>query len=118
MASYSRVLLSGSTDGKAIKVVATATAGTAIHTAITGSVGFDEIYLWVSNTDTAAVNLTIEWGGATDPDCLIYKAVPIPASSGPINIVAGLNLNNAATVKAFGSSASKLLITGYVNRIS
>lgn len=118
MATYSRVLLSGSTDGKPIKVVATATAGTAIHTAVSGSTAFDEIYLWVTNTDVASVDLTIEWGGASDPDNLIMKTVAIPAKSGPTNVIPGLNLNNAATVKAFASSANKLLISGYVNRIS
>jgi hypothetical protein len=34
MATFSKRILSGSTDGKAIKVVQTATAGTTIHTAV------------------------------------------------------------------------------------
>jgi len=118
MASYSRVLLSGSTDGKPVKVAATATLGTTIHTALTGSTGFDEVYLWVTNTDTAAVTLTIEWGGVSDPDCLVCKAVSIPPNSPPIPVVTGMVLNNAKVVTAFASSASKLLLTGYVNRIS
>ena len=33
MATFTKLKLSGSTDGKAIKVAATATAGTTIHTA-------------------------------------------------------------------------------------
>ena len=33
MATFTKLKLSGSTDGKAIKVVQTATAGTTIHTA-------------------------------------------------------------------------------------
>lgn len=33
MATYAKVFLSGSTNGKAIKVVQTATAGDTIHTA-------------------------------------------------------------------------------------
>ncbi len=37
MATYSKVLLSGSTNGKQIKVAATATPGTTIHTAVTGT---------------------------------------------------------------------------------
>jgi hypothetical protein len=61
-------LLSGSTDGKWIKVVATATAGTAIHTAVAGTTAgtYDEIWLRAQNNHTAAVNLTIEFGWATD----------------------------------------------------
>jgi hypothetical protein len=118
--SYSRQQLSGSTDNLPIKVAATATPGTTIHTAtaLTGALGFDEIYLAVTNTDTSPVNLTLEWGGTTDPDHLISKAVPIPANAGPVWIVTGNQLNNAKVVKAFASVANKLLITGYVNRIS
>jgi hypothetical protein len=32
MATFSKIVLSGSTDGRMIKVAATATAGTTIHT--------------------------------------------------------------------------------------
>jgi len=50
MAIYKRKL-SGSTDGKPIKVVATATAGTTIHTAVAGTTAgtFDEIWLYAYN---------------------------------------------------------------------
>lgn len=118
MTTYSRVLLSGSTNGKAVKVAATATLGTTIHTAQSGTSGYDEVYLWVTNTDSTARDLTIEWGGATDPDCLICKTVSIPALSGPTPIVPGLVLQNSLVVTAFASSANKLLISGYVNRIA
>ena len=118
MPSYSRQLLSGSTNGRPIKVAATATPGTTIHTALTGTAGFDEIYLWVTNTDTSAIALTIEFGGTTDPDDLICKTVSIPANSPPIPIVTGQVLQNGLAVKAFAASANKLLVSGYVNRIS
>lgn len=117
MATYAPVLLSGSTDGDPIKVAATGTPGTLIHTAVSGSAAWDEVYLDVANTDTSAVDLTIEWGGVTDPDHLILKAVSIPAKSGLITIVAGRRLNNGGVIRAFASSANKLLIVGNVNRI-
>jgi hypothetical protein len=117
MTTYSRVLLSGSTNGKPIKVAATATPGTTIHTAIAGTAAFDEVYLWVTNTDTNPITLTIEWGGTTDPDQLICKTVTIPASSGPTILIPGLNLQNGLVIGAFASVANKLLISGYVNRI-
>lgn len=116
MATFTKLKLSGSTDGKPIKVAATATAGTTIHTA--SSTALDELWLWVTNTDTADRTLTIEFGGTTDPDHLIVKALTIPASSVPIPIVTGQLLTNSLVVGAFASSANKLLITGYVNRIS
>ena len=118
MATFSRLLLSGSTSGQPIKVAATATPGTLIHTAVAGATAFDEIYLWVTNTDTVTRTLTIQWGGTTDPDNLITKAYSITASSPPALIVPGLVLNGGLAVRAFASSANVLLISGYVNQIS
>lgn len=117
MATYSRVLLSGSTSGKPIPVVATATLGTTIHTAVAGATSFDEIYLWVSNVTAAAATITIEWGGATDPGSHITKAVSVPANSPPVLLVAGEVLNGGLVVTAFSGTASALNISGYVNRI-
>lgn len=118
MASYSREKLSGSTNGKPVKVAATATAGTTVHTAIAGASGWDEVYVWVTNTSGSAVALTIEFGGTTDPDCLVCKQLSIPANSAPIPVLTGQMLQNGLTVSAFASTANVLLLTGYVNRIS
>jgi hypothetical protein len=118
MATYSRLLLSGSTSGKPIPVSATATPGTVIHTAVSGSAGFDEVYLWASNVTGAAATLTLEWGGVTDPSDLISKAISIPANSGPTAIVQGEVLNGGLVVRAFSGTGSAINISGFVNRIS
>lgn len=117
MATFSAILPSGSTSGRPIKVAATATAGTLIHTAVSGAVSYDEVYAWVVNTSTSAVTLTIELGGVTDPDDLFPKAVVIPASSPPIPILTGQRLNGGVAIRAFASSANVLLITANINRI-
>ena len=98
-------------------MVAVATAGTLIHTALTGTAGQDEVYLWVTNVTGTAATLTVEWGGVTDPGDHIVKAVSVPANSPPIPIAVGQCLNNALVVRAFSGTASALNITGYVNRI-
>lgn len=116
MATFTKLKLSGSTDGKPVKITTTATAGDTIHTADASAL--DEIWIWFSNVDTVDVNLTVEYGGVTDPDHLIAKAVVIPAKSPPVLIVPGIVLTNSLVVKAFASSANKLLATGYVNRIA
>lgn len=116
--TYTKQLLGNSTNGRPIKVAATATAGTLIHTATAAAGSFDEIWLYVTNTDAAAVTLTLEFGGVTSPDDHICKAVSIPANSGPICIVPGLLLNGGVAARAFASSANKLLISGFVNRIT
>lgn len=114
MATYTKTKLSGSTDGKLIKITTTATAGDTIHTA--HATALDEIWLWAVNSDTTDRKLTIEYGGATSPDCLIE--VTIPAESGLISVVPGLLLTNSLVVKAFCATANVVMIGGYVNRIS
>ena len=116
MATYSKVLLSGSTQGKGIKVVQTATAGTTIHTAVSGTSDMDEIWLWCVNSSIAAVKLTLEWGEATAPDGNIE--VTIPAESGLYLVAPGLLLQNSLIVKAFAGSANVLIVHGFVNRIT
>lgn len=118
MATYSRQLLSGSTNGRAIPVAATATAGTLLHTAVAGTASFDEIYLWASNVTGSAATLTVEWGGVTDPGDHMTKAYSIPANSAPTPIAVGQVLQNGLVVRAFSGTASAINITGFVNRIS
>jgi hypothetical protein len=118
MATYTRLLLSGSTGGRVIPVAATATPGTAIHAAVAGSAAFDEIYLWASNTSASAVPLTLEWGGVTDPGDHMVKSYSIPANSAPIPIATGQVLNGGLLVKAFAGTGNVINISGYVNRIA
>ena len=116
MALFSKQKLSSSTNGKGIKVVATASAGTAIHTAVAGTSDWDEVYLYAVNAHTAAVTLTVEWGGVTDPDDLIEFA--IPHSSGLYIMAPGLLLQNGLGIAAFASVANVITIFGFVNRIT
>ncbi len=52
MATYSKVLLSGSTNGKGIKI---ASSSTTVHTAIAGTSSIDEIWLYAVNSSAADV---------------------------------------------------------------
>jgi len=114
MATYSKVQLSGGTTGKNIKVVATATLGTTIHTAHASSI--DELWLWAVNSDTTDRKLTIEFGAAASPDDLVEYTVP--AEDGLHLIIPGLTLTNSLVVRAFAASANVILINGFVNRIT
>jgi hypothetical protein len=118
MATVVKRKLSGSTDGKPIKVVATATAGTAVHTAVAGTTAgtFDEIWLWAFNSSAAAVLLTLEWGGVTVPDQNIVLS--IPPQAGLILVVPGLILQNGMLVKAFAASANVITLSGFVNSMT
>jgi hypothetical protein len=119
MATFSKIALSGSTDGRLIKVVQTATAGTTIHTGSATPTTFDELWLYAVNSDTTDRKLTIEWGGTSVPDDLIEQT--ITAESGLVLVVAGLVIKGNATplvVRAFCASANVVMIGGYVNRIT
>jgi len=116
MATYAKQLLSGSTNGKGIKVVATATAGTTIHTAVSGTSDLDELWIYAVNSDSSDVKLTLEWGEATDPDGNIEQTVP--AESGLMLLTPGLLLQNSLVLKAFAGSANVIVIHGYCNRIT
>ena len=119
MATFTKKILSGSTDGKAIKVVQTATAGTTIHTAGSGSTNRDEIWLYAVNSSASSVKLTIEWGEATAPDGNIERSVA--AESGLVLVVPGLLIKGNATplvVKAFAGTTNVILLHGYVNQIT
>jgi hypothetical protein len=117
MATYSKQLLSGSTNGRGIKVAATATAGTLIHTAIAGTSSEDEIWLYAHNTSSAAVKLTLEWGGVTAPDDHIEINIGAEGT-GLILVAPGILLQNGLVVRAFAGTANVLNIFGYVNRIA
>lgn len=116
MATYSKCFLSGSANGKAIKVAATSSPGTTIHTAVEGTTDIEEIWLYAVNGDTTARKLTIEWGEITAPDGNIE--LTIAPESGLVLIVPGLLLQNGLNVKAFCSQADTVMIHGYVHRIT
>ena len=116
MATYSKALLSGSTQGKQIKVGATATPGTLLHTAVSGTSDLDEIWVYATNTTTSSVKLTVEWGETTSPDGLIE--VTLPAEDGYMLVIPGLLLQNALVVRAFAGTANVIVCNGYVNKIT
>jgi hypothetical protein len=116
VATYGKQLLSGGTNGKNIKVVATASAGTTIHTAVSGTSNLDEVWLYAMNTDSADRKLTLEYGGTTSPDDLVE--VTIATEAGWTLVCPGLLLQNGLVVKAFAAAANVVVINGFVNRIT
>ena len=117
MATFTKTLLSGSTNGKAIKVAATSTAGTTIHTAVSGTSSLDEVWLYAHNSSSATVKLTLEWGEATAPDGNIEINIGAEGT-GLVLVSPGLLLQNSLVIKAFAGTANVVTLTGYVNRIA
>jgi hypothetical protein len=114
VSTYSKLKLSGSTDGKGIDVAATSIgSGTTIHTA--NSTALDLITLFATCEDTAPVVLTIGWGATSDPD--IFH-VTVPSKSGLMLVIADLPLTNSLVVKAAAATGNVVQLYGYVNRIT
>lgn len=111
MASFDKVLLSESENGKGIAVAATATPGTLIHTS--SSTNKDEVWLIASNTTSSNIDLTIEMGGVESSDLIVET---IPAKSGSIPVVLGQIIQSGIEVRAFAPDPG-INVFGYVNRI-
>ena len=119
MATFSKTILSGSTDGKGVLVAATATAGTLVHTGSTTATTLHEVWLYAVNTSASDVKLTIEWGEATAPNGNIEYTVK--AENGLYLIIPGLILKGnatALTIKAFAATTNVIVVHGYVNVIA
>lgn len=113
---YQKRKLSGSSDGRGIRVAADASPGALIHTALSSVAAneWDEIFIKAVNTSDADVKLTVEWGGTSSPDDHIE--VTIPAESGFTEVIPGHVLQNGAVARAFAATANVIVLHGYVNR--
>lgn len=119
MATFSKLTLSGSTDGRPIKVAATSSPGTTIHTGSATATTYDEVWLYAMNTDTTARKLTVQFGGTSSPDDEIE--VTIQPEAGLVAIVPGFPIKGNATplvVRAFAATTNVITIHGFVNRIA
>ena len=122
MATFSKQLLSASTDGRAIKVVATAIASspTLIHTGSSTASTFEEVWIYAQNNHTSDVALRLGFGGVTDPDDIIEYT--IKTKGGLYLVVPGLilkgNASSALTIRAAAGTTNVISLSGYVNRIT
>ena len=115
MATFSKQKFSESTNGRQIKVAATASSGTLIHTA--HATAWDEVWLYAVNDTATDRLLTIQWGGTTATDDDIEYTVK--AQNGLYLIIPGLILTGSTTIRAYcAAAANAIQISGYVNRIT
>jgi hypothetical protein len=114
--TVSRIPLSGSTHGRGVKVAATSSAGTTIHTATSSTTDCDVITIYAYNSSGSAVNLTLQWGGTTSVDDDIKLS--IPATSGLTLVAPDLVLRNSLVIKAYAGTADVVTIHGFANRVT
>lgn len=104
-------LLSGCTDGKGIKIAATSSPGTLIHTA--HATKTDRIWLSAMNMHSGTVEIQIQWGETTAGTEIRQT---LQFRRGVEQIVAGMLLTNSLEVRIYASIADKVFIYGEIER--
>ncbi|MBX9587904.1 MAG: hypothetical protein K2X43_01275 [Hyphomonadaceae bacterium] len=112
--TITKLKLSGSTNGRPIKVIATLTPGTTIHTATNAANTLDEVTAYATNTSASDVALTIEQGGTTSPDDLLKFIIPAGET---VQVLPGVVLDGGVLCRAFAAVANVVNIVGFVHRI-
>jgi len=111
MATYTKVILSETSNGEALGIPNTASPGTVVHTSSSTSGDLDEIWIWVTNKDVSNNVVTVEFGGSNEGNRIQEKVEP----SKTILIIPGIPLVNGANVKIYSDSGN-ISAFGYVNR--
>ena len=113
MATFSKLKLSQSDGGTGIKIANTSTL---IHTSVTGTSDWHELWLYAYNSSTDTQSLTIQYGGSAGTDYDITQL--ITAQSGLYLVVPGLILQDGKSVNGITpNTTDKVFIYGYVNSI-
>lgn len=120
MGTYSKIVLSGSTDGAGISVTGTTPSqGTTIHTGVTGAAdSIDEVWLYAYNTVTTAREISLAIGPTTNANSRFTHTVTGDDKKGLVLICPGLPIRNGAVVKAYVTAADAVRIFGFVNRFA
>lgn len=124
MPTVTKLTLSGSTDGRGIPIAGLVNPTLiTIHTGPTSANTYDEVWLYLSNFQSFAMNYKFYWGGETSPDDVIEGYAY--GETGLFEVVGGLVIRGNATPKVikcefamdpeFGKAFS---VHGYANRIA
>lgn len=115
MATFSKQLLSGSSNGRPIEIVATSSVGTTIHTVqATATTAREMLYLWALNYAGTDHLLSLELGGTATTDRM---DINITTGDGPILVCPGVAFTATDTIiRGFSTATVGLQVFGYVNR--
>lgn len=118
MAKWSKIVLSGSTDGIGIPVTGlTPSTGTVVHTGVTGSAGsIDQVIIYAFNTATTSSQLSITIGATTATGSRYEHTLVAGALAGLQPISPGLVVKNILTVKAYVTAVGRVNVFGWVDR--
>ncbi len=111
MPSYVPVIPSGSADGQLIQIASTSTT---LHDSVTGTTHMDEVFVYVNNTSTSAVEVTIEIEGTAAANQIIDT---IPAKSGFVLMLPGGRFQDTTDIDAKAGTTDVCNALVLVNRI-
>lgn len=121
MASYSKQLLSQSSNGKTINITATGVNVTPIHTTQSSLSVLDEVWLYATNATTSDIMFNLLYGGTNFTNDILFEGV-VEAYAGSVLICPGLIARGDGTtgfsIYGNSTSVSGINVFGYVNRIS
>lgn len=115
MATITKLPLSASSNGKSILIAGTSGSATEVHTAVTGTTDFDEVWLYATNNATSSISCSILWGedGAAGKTTAV-----ISPQQGRTLIVDGRLLQNSLVIKSYADITNTISIDGFINRIT
>lgn len=124
--AFSKIFLSNSTLGNRIPITGVGPSqGTSLHTAITGSADYDEIYIYAVNYATDSRDVTINFGATAagvTTNISNHIRVTVTAASLPVLVVPGFILNGGLFVEGFATAAATatggVSVYGYVHRVT
>jgi hypothetical protein len=127
--TFTKNKLSGSTNGKQILINSTSSANyIGIHTCVTGTTNFDEVWVWATNNWSSSVSMSIAYGATVGTGVNGKQdeiQVVVPPRDSPLLIIPGLVMNNGLIIQAYGQSwtdaatreTGSLCVNGFVNQI-
>jgi hypothetical protein len=108
----SKRVFSGSSGGRAIAI---GTGLTTIHTTVSSTSDYDEIFFYVHNSASVSRKLTAYFGATAVRDKVVYS---VPAQDALYLIGPGMPLGLGRILKALATAGSTTLTAhGWVNRI-
>jgi hypothetical protein len=115
MATYSRTILSQSTNGRGIEIgTSTTSGGTQLHVSQSSSDGLDEIWLYATqHGTTTGVILTISFSSVGITSNVTYNMKP---AEGCVLVIPGHPLNKSREARAHATVANEISVHGWVNR--
>ena len=114
--TWTSLKLSASSNGRNIKIAATSSTGTLLHTASATSGVTDFGYIDACNLSASDITLTLQWADDTSPDA--STEVILTGKNGWERVVSGLPIEAGRRINAFAGQANLIMMNGFIHRLT